>query len=1384
MEQNAQINTFEGGMDLDTDLSKIQSNKYRWASNVRLITDSEGTSGVLQNIEDIKQYEGGLDPSEKILGTSVTNYYEKELKKVIEVGVVFTTKVYSENRINNLWIVYNFESSKPTWKRIVSAELDITKNVVMVSNFETNNVNNIYITDDESQIKVINIAKDYNTTEENPIRQKEYFDILPLAQLPALKIVGFVDGRLPYGSVQYCYQLFNLHGNETTTSTLSNLIPIFDDNSNSSKTINGGISGNLSTKGVNLSVTLNDNKFQKLRLYRISYTKDTLTPEIAIINEFSLNDNGTTQTINCIDQGNDAISDITLNEFNDIIKYDFKATTIAKMSNILFASNIKESTWDIDYDARAYRCNKNGDIILQSSNGDDYVGTLEDILSSSTDTIIPLDHDCINPMNDEIVYPAANDEEYAYGYDYFSNEIRGGRGLNIAYRFVTTDLIESDKQTVNVSGVPYMTPNIDISVNKQGNIHMLLYSPETKQALYTDQLDSEQRIRNYSDPYFCSNYLGYQRDETYRFGIIFYNNKNVASPVHWIGDIRFPSADIEGYAPFTYNESVYVGPTTIQKYELVSHPLGIQFEVNNLPDEVYSYEIVRCDRRNSDRTVVTQGILNRTAYFTGWTDESLSLGTTDRRPTIIPTFFKNPSYTKGALQRNDGNFVVNEETIVNGVIVEQNKFEQDGVFDFVSSDICFNTNQIVYKDMKIVPLYCGISPVYDLITKFGVPFTSINGTVTAHYNSSASDDEWIYYMNPFGCMHNVLYGSAVVVDGSYEDYISGGVCKYYKFLDRLYAGSTNRKAYSIDDAIKPKLISPYIQDIKDTKANAEYLGKYNYVNLCVGSKDTYGVHGASNALYSPDLHKELYTIENIPEYDQNLKWTAILFANIKKKVVQYNGNSYVNRINNVYQSIGSYNAKGNNTSICFGGDTYLNVLDYAHTLLFTRTDYTKDNSSKRYIGCYLPLESTVNTYLRTDPHFSQTATLKKVDENEFIADANPYFLSEPGTLSTEYTQKYPMYTYNAAYSAKNNSKSFVPKGLYFEDNLESSTRIVCSEIKTNNEITDSWTKFKFANFLDVDSQYGQITNLKVFKDKLYYFQDSAVGIASVNDRSLIQDNNVGQLVLGTGGILSRFDYLITLNGDSIVNDKSITNSETNLYWYDFDKNVLCTLGNGFQELSKVKGVQTYLNRLPDNARKNPVSFFDKKYNEVWFKVYDRALIFNEQIQQFTSFYTHNPNWFFPFRTKLVTIKDNNCYYLHNMYNVTSNISEDKISYVRFVVNQNVADTKTFDNQMFYADLDYISYDANKPIIKEVKFETDKYYTEPINQNSIDFREDTYRLPIGRAYSDNASQQELTDMSYASRMRGKYLICNYTFDCNENKSFKLPYLKTTYRYSTI
>jgi hypothetical protein len=57
--------------------------------------------------------------------------------------------------------------------------------------------------------------------------------------------------------------------------------------------------------------------------------------------------------------------------------------------------------------------------------------------------------------------------------------------------------------------------------------------------------------------------------------------------------------------------------------------------------------------------------------------------------------------------------------------------------------------------------------------------------------------------------------------------------------------------------------------------------------------------------------------------------------------------------------------------------------------------------------------------------------------------------------------------------------------------------------------------------------------------------------------------------------------------------------------------------------------------------------FDPKYNEIWFRINDKTIIFNEQLNCFTSYCTHCPKWALPFSDYVATIKDNNIYYIHN-----------------------------------------------------------------------------------------------------------------------------------------
>ena len=89
-----------------------------------------------------------------------------------------------------------------------------------------------------------------------------------------------------------------------------------------------------------------------------------------------------------------------------------------------------------------------------------------------------------------------------------------------------------------------------------------------------------------------------------------------------------------------------------------------------------------------------------------------------------------------------------------------------------------------------------------------------------------------------------------------------------------------------------------------------------------------------------------------------------------------------------------------------------------------------------------------------------------------------------------------------------------------------------------------------------------------------------------------------------------------------------------------------------------------------------------------------------------------------------------------------------------------------------------------PIIKDIIFKTKTQETNALTIKDIDLREDNYRFAIPREKVSDNDLHRLASQSGLGRMRGKYLICNYTFDCNNNREFKLPYIKTTYRYSML
>ena len=122
---------------------------------------------------------------------------------------------------------------------------------------------------------------------------------------------------------------------------------------------------------------------------------------------------------------------------------------------------------------------------------------------------------------------------------------------------------------------------------------------------------------------------------------------------------------------------------------------------------------------------------------------------------------------------------------------------------------------------------------------------------------------------------------------------------------------------------------------------------------------------------------------------------------------------------------------------------------------------------------------------------------------------------------------------------------------------------------------------------------------------------------------------------------------------------------------------------------------------------------------------------------------------------------------------------DKTAKIKFIVNDNYFYTKVFDNILIAGDL----LDGNRAtkangIITKLLFDTKHQHSE-ISNPTFDYREDTFRIPIPR---EETTQEDY--YSYPARMRGKLLECEYDFDANNGKTFRIPQIITTYRYSRV
>ena len=406
----------------------------------------------------------------------------------------------------------------------------------------------------------------------------------------------------------------------------------------------------------------------------------------------------------------------------------------------------------------------------------------------------------------------------------------------------------------------------------------------------------------------------------------------------------------------------------------------------------------------------------------------------------------------------------------------------------------------------------------------------------------------------------------------------------------------------------------------NNKLLTEVIGTDNVSNLTRDVNNNYKF-GISDTKRLKILSRVKYTDKDDNDYNFiRASMFGTVLCNITKKVEPYNGFSKSAKDDSVYYSysdVKEFKNNEDNIISVFDGDTYIGPFEYTSAHKVSNKALGKVVTMN--VQYAIPVESSINMYIDHGYNFSRNIKEQMVS----------WIQEQPGNVDNVFIQDIPQYEYNSAYSiTKSTDLKFSKISYDTKDKQTYNFRCRYSNKKENGELEDSWQNFKAANYLDVDPNYGKITGLKRFKNNLMFFQERAFGVFSINERTAISDNNGHEILLGSGGVLSRYDYISTASG---LEDNAFAYAVTasSLYWIDAFNTQFCQYSEGqdYKQISITKNINTAVSkdyRLTDNNKiKNYKVLTDPKYNEVYFTAKEGVFTFNEIQQVFSSRYSYD-----------------------------------------------------------------------------------------------------------------------------------------------------------------
>lgn len=384
---------------------------------------------------------------------------------------------------------------------------------------------------------------------------------------------------------------------------------------------------------------------------------------------------------------------------------------------------------------------------------------------------------------------------------------------------------------------------------------------------------------------------------------------------------------------------------------------------------------------------------------------------------------------------------------------------------------------------------------------------------------------------------------------------------------------------------------------------------------------------------------------------------------------------------------------------------------------------------------------------------------------------------------------------NTVYSQEN---SFIP-GIVLDEKFNTSThptQIIWSESKSLSEDIDTWTGIHLASYIDMDGDKGPIRAIRRFQNSIIAFQDKGIAEVLFNTRTQLSTTQGIPIEIANSGKVDGKRYITDKSG--CLNKWSIVETGNGIYFIDnINSSISVFNGSSIQSLSDIRGFKNWIGANNSTDIWNPrdfnnfVAYWDRVNDDVYFikknkNQYHSTLCYNEQLQQFTSFFNYGQvPMMVNIQDRFISFRDNSLWE-HNSGEYSNLFGEKQDFYILYRITPDPYGDKIFSNIEYRADMFNMSdLNEDNPLYSEGVLTNNTFNTlEVWNEyqgNSVDLSfnfKDSYpdvrrKFRIWRA--DIPRDRKKEDNPYGlNRIRNPWIYLkltkNTTNDTNERMEF--------------